>query len=634
MDTGESNATSLNGIVSAVEKDTAPTGLISRGRRADAEQESINEGEAVVSSSSSSAATSPGIITRMVSEVCQLKWLVLVVACLLNLGMTYTMDFPGALGCGSPYSIEGYFRSRGKEYNQRMNQALYSVYSWPNTVLAIFGGIIIDKYIGLRRSLLLFTSLVFAGAFIFALGVRSASFPLMLVGRVVYGLGGESLCVAQSTFLSRWFSKDSGMSFAFGISISFGRLGVSFNFIFSPIIATTYGIVAALSIGTFLCGISVISAVLLYGLDQYAVGIGIVPPESGDPVATTEDSHQRATTTTSSTTNTNAPTTSGEEHEGAEVEANAQTSPSSTPPSGPSMKLSDACALSGSFWLLCGICLFSYNALFPFIGVAKIFFQVKYAYSGMLASQYISFYQMTAAIASPIAGFLVDILGRNTFILIIVSFSLATFHFLFLWSSIVPSVLLILLGIISSFLASALWPAVPLVVPSHAVAFSFGIMTSLQNIGLAIFPLLVGTILDAHTTQRYTSTTMVPDVIQSDACAGAHCVSEMAARPTRFLLSGEVEDGSEEDVLPSLEGFQITLLVLLGVALVSAMLSVALLLRDLNHGGVLTMTGAERKAQLADLVITAVEDDQDDGDPEQRQSLLDHPQPDDEDEDR
>lgn len=39
----------------------------------------------------------------------------------------------------------------------------------------------------------------------FALGTSMRSIPIMLVGRVIFGLGGESLCVGQSTIIAQWF---------------------------------------------------------------------------------------------------------------------------------------------------------------------------------------------------------------------------------------------------------------------------------------------------------------------------------------------------------------------------------------------------------------------------------------------
>ena len=50
----------------------------------------------------------------------------------------------------------------------------------------------------------------------------------MLVGRVVFGLGGESMSVAQSAIVSSWF-KGKELAFALGVNLSVSRLGSVLN---------------------------------------------------------------------------------------------------------------------------------------------------------------------------------------------------------------------------------------------------------------------------------------------------------------------------------------------------------------------------------------------------------------------
>jgi MFS family permease len=71
---------------------------------------------------------------------------------------------------------------------------LYSIYSLPNVILPLFGGYLID-YVGIRVSILLFSVLLAAGQAIFAFGCDLGSFYIALLGRFVFGLGGESLNV-------------------------------------------------------------------------------------------------------------------------------------------------------------------------------------------------------------------------------------------------------------------------------------------------------------------------------------------------------------------------------------------------------------------------------------------------------
>jgi len=52
---------------------------------------------------------------------------------------------------------------------------------------------------------LAFTLFLLVGQFFFALGGVYKSFPLMLLGRAIYGLGGENMSVAQSSLVAEWF---------------------------------------------------------------------------------------------------------------------------------------------------------------------------------------------------------------------------------------------------------------------------------------------------------------------------------------------------------------------------------------------------------------------------------------------
>lgn len=470
-------------------------------------------------------------------EVKLLKWRVLIVACFLTFGSYYIYDFPGSIGTGPHGTIQEHFRLKGLPYTQEMNQALYSVYSWPNTVLAIFGGLLIDKFLGLRRAMLLFTALVFAGSALFYVGVLTTKYPLMLFARVIFGLGGESLSVAQSAFVARWFKGGRGMALAFGITISFSRVGSSFNFLFSPMIATNTNIDVATFVGMGACCVSLLSCFVLIACDMYAVRVGYIKPEA-------QENHEEA------------------------------------------MRLKDVFTLPASFWVICSICVFCYTAIFPFIGIAKNFFEVKYGYGGDEASRYISLYQFTSAGASPVIGAVVDSVGRNTLWLIAASACFILVHVLFLTVSIPAAAMMAMMGVFYSFLVSGLWPSVPWVVPENMVGFSYGVMTALQNTGLAIFPLMTGAVLDAYSpasTDNHNTTTPAP----------AHMYMSM-------LNTTEAPNSdSSSGVLPELEGYKLTELIFMVSAGISLLSSIILLILDKRRGGVLTAPTHERKDREA-----------------------------------
>jgi len=72
----------------------------------------------------------------------------------------------------------------------------------------------------------------------------------MLIGRVIFGLGGESMSVAQSAIVSAWF-KGKELAFAFGFNMSVSRLGSVINSSTVPAIFSAYGLGWALTAGFF-----------------------------------------------------------------------------------------------------------------------------------------------------------------------------------------------------------------------------------------------------------------------------------------------------------------------------------------------------------------------------------------------
>src|SRR5512135_863187 len=69
---------------------------------------------------------------------------------------------------------------------------LQGIYSVPNIFMVLIGGFIIDR-LGTKKSTFIFALLCLLGAFITA--VSSTLIP-MAAGRLVFGLGAESLIVA------------------------------------------------------------------------------------------------------------------------------------------------------------------------------------------------------------------------------------------------------------------------------------------------------------------------------------------------------------------------------------------------------------------------------------------------------
>ncbi|OWK52091.1 Major facilitator superfamily domain-containing protein 1 [Lonchura striata] len=274
------------------------------------------------------------------------------------------------------------------------------------------------------------------GKVVFALGALFNTFWLMEVGRFVFGIGGESLAVAQNTYAVSWF-KGKELNLVFGLQLSMARIGSTVNmnimgWIYSRVQdllgyagPSTLGL--ALLIGGVTCLFSLSCALILAYLDRRAEKL--LCKEQGK--------------------------------------------------TGEVIKLTDVKDFSLSLWLIFVICVCYYAAVFPFIGLGNIVYIIS-------------------APMSPVFGLLVDKVGKNIiWVLCAVVTTLAS-HIMLAFTFWNPWIAMCLLGVAYSLLACALWPMVAFVVPEHQLGTAYGFMQSIQNLGLAVIAIAAGMILDTR----------------------------------------------------------------------------------------------------------------------------------------
>ena len=82
------------------------------------------------------------------------------------------------------------------------------------------------------------------------------------------------------------------------------------------------------------------------------------------------------------------------------------------------------------------------------------------------------------------------------------SVMLVSVHALFaipaITSTIVAVALILLLGVTFSLVPSAMWPSVPKIIPEKLLGTAYALIFWVQNIGLMLVPLLIGTVLDKY----------------------------------------------------------------------------------------------------------------------------------------
>ena len=196
------------------------------------------------------------------------RLLMLFLMCVLTFGSYYCYDIPGAL--------KGAFFRHFDGLTQLQYSLLYSLYSWPNTVQVFFGGYVMDRYLGIRYGCVVCCILIFAGQLLVTIGVLYRDLHIVLAGRFVFGMGGETLIVGQSAFATKWF-KGSDLASALGLCLALSRLGSAATFDISPAVMNARtaagaddGFEWALFTGLGFCGLSLTISILLGLLDQHA----------------------------------------------------------------------------------------------------------------------------------------------------------------------------------------------------------------------------------------------------------------------------------------------------------------------------------------------------------------------------
>lgn len=313
---------------------------------------------------------------------------------------------------------------------------LNAIYSFPNVVMVLIGGFIIDR-IGTRKSTFIFGALCWLGAVITAM---SGTLAIMATGRLVFGLGAESLIVAATTAIAKWF-RGKELSFAFGINLTIARLG-SFAALNSPSWARSHyqHWQSPLLISVAVSLLCVVGAVVYWILEA------------------------RAETTYSI----------GQAGETEKV------------------VLGDLLKFSRSYWFIVALCLTFYSAIFPFQTFAVKFFIEAHGttreFGGFLSSMLTAF----AMIFTPLFGLVVDRVGKRALFMMLGSLLLIPVYLMMAYTQISLYVPMGMMGMAFSLIPAVMWPSVAYVVEQSKLGTAYGLMTMVQNIGLAGFNLLIG----------------------------------------------------------------------------------------------------------------------------------------------
>ena len=370
---------------------------------------------------------------------------------------------------------------------------VFGTYAGSEYLLNVWGflivaGIILDK-MGIRFTGLLSASLMVLGAVIKYIGITDwfqttelcawlgswwTSFPasakVASFGFMIFGCGCEMAGTTVSKAIAKWF-EGKEMALAMGMEMAIARLGVFAVMWLAPMVSGWFdqSVVAPVAFCTVL---------LIIGLLNYAIFVLMDQKFDKQLVA------------------------SGEKQEESSEEE---------------FQIKDLGKIFSSkmFWLVALLCVLYYSAIFPFQRYAPNFLEVTLGIDAESAARLFSCFPILAMCLTPFLGALLDFKGKGATMLMVGAVIMIACHLSFAFllpafpSKGLALLLVVTLGVSFSLVPAALWPSVPKIIDAKILGSAYCVIFWIQNIGLCLVPLLIGTVLDA------TGTYVAPMVIFS-----------------------------------------------------------------------------------------------------------------------
>jgi MFS family permease len=308
-----------------------------------------------------------------------------------------------------------------------------------------------------------------------------ASAKLAACGFMIFGCGCEMAGITVSRGIVKWF-KGREMALAMGSEMALARLGVATCMIFSPFFAKLGGHVdvsRSVAFGVVLMCIAVIMTVVYFFMDKKLDEQTGEAEEKDDP-----------------------------------------------------FKVSDIGKIlsDGGFWIVALLCVLYYSAILPFQKYAVNMLQCNLSLElpdagSFWASSRVTLIQYFIMLVVAAAGFASNFQKKKTNQYILLGISIialivycymgymrqsaeAIFAVFPLLAVLITPILgnyldhkgkgasMLVLGASFSLVPAALWPSVPKLVDSKVIGSAYALIFWIQNIGLWLFPMLIGKVLD------------------------------------------------------------------------------------------------------------------------------------------
>lgn len=349
-----------------------------------------------------------------------LRWVALTLSALAIFSIYYEADAIGPIA-------DLLVRQRG--LTQLQIGDLTAVISLPNIPLAIFSGLLIDRY-GAARVSFWAAVIGLVGAVLTAVG---SPYTLMWCGRLIFGVSDGAIFISLVAGLAQWFAR-SGVALAMALFLSLARVG-SFSLDVSPSWARSLydaGWQPPLWLGAAITAVGLVAA----------LGLRLI-----DPWRTRIASPRLAVR--------------------------------------PRFDWSSMWSFDLSYWYILGLHVLYAAVFFPFRQTFAIEYlqQVK-GLTLQQAGSVNSGVFAAAIFATPLFGLLADRFGHRALMLTVGTLLLPITFMVLGLTHLTPWLSTVLMGVSFALVPAIIWPATTLIVEPRRLGIALGVITLVQNVGL------------------------------------------------------------------------------------------------------------------------------------------------------
>ncbi len=361
-----------------------------------------------------------------------LAWLICALVAAAQYGNFYVYDSIGPVA-------DLLQQQRG--FSDKQIGLLNAIYSLPNVVLILVGGILVDRF-GAAWMTVATAAICLAGALLTAF---SPDFTGMAAGRLLFGIGAETFSIATLAAITDYFSGGK-LAFAMGLTLSIARLG-SYSADMSPgwfAHAYSEGWQPPLLIAAAVAATSFVAGLVYWWIDK---------------PARQSSSARRA--------------------------------------SAERLVLRDLLHFGKAYWYLLALCVLWYSVILAFRSTFSIkYFQHVHGLDLPTAGAMNSYVFLAAVFATPAFGWLCDKVRRYApflafgAVLLPIALAIMTLTPLSLW------VATALIGVSYSLVPAVMWPLTSKLVAPGRFGSAIGLMWVVQNAGIAGANMVAGWLND------------------------------------------------------------------------------------------------------------------------------------------